>query len=247
MLCSVIDNAFQSHVVSDVFDDAATVIEKITANIANPLSKGSSITSVTMPNYPVAFRIVVENYSNQNLAHYEAHENNGLITEGEWPVDINSGTKEAVSGHKQAAIAYGCWGTVSWLIEDTTKMLVIMYYIPYNYISYNSMLAVGIFTRGDTSNFYNRMYDETQNDFKRKTITEANADRPLLYGKTGVNFVIMATMPYSFKPHITVGFYPTTVDRIATALKTNNSSYQCQYTLLQISYYICFCLLIYLK
>ena len=235
-MCSVSANAFQPHILSDVSDDPATVIERITAYIVNPLGKGSTISAVTMPNWNVAFRIEVENYSSQNLTYHQAVAANGDITQG-WPRDTNSGTREALAGRRQRAVALGCWGTVSWTIGNTQKMLVVMYYIPYSSI-YNCMLAVGIFTKGNTKTLSYDMYYNQEKNFKRKE-GKGNDDIQLLYGAKGVTFVIRATMPYSYKPQIKIQFYPTTVDRIASALKANISIYQCQYTLQRTSYYLC--------
>ena len=208
------------------------MIEKIDEYIVNPLGKGSTITAVTMPNWNVAFRMEVENYSSQNLTYHQKYETNGYITQG-WPKDISSGTREALAGHR-AAGAKGCWGTVSWNIGNTQKMLVVMYYIPYSSI-YNCMLAVGIFTKGNTKTLSYDMYYNQEKNFKRKE-GKGNDDIQLLYGAKGVTFVIRATMPYSYKPQIKIQFYPTTVDRIASPLKTNISRYQCQYTLQRTSY-----------
>ena len=73
-----------------------------------------------------------------------------------------------MAGHKTKDTATGCVGTVSWVLGDTGKMLVVMYSAPYDHNLYSNWLAVGIFKEGPTDQHYQRMYNEHESHFKRK-------------------------------------------------------------------------------
>ena len=79
----------------------------------------------------VAFKLELENYSNQHLSVYQNIHNSGHVSKP--PVDIKPGVKEGICGHKVGWTATGCTGTAAWTIGDTNKMLVEMYSVPYSH------------------------------------------------------------------------------------------------------------------
>ena len=171
-----------------------------------------------MPNFNRAFTLEVENHSNQRLRVHEKKIRHGRITKPLVP--INPGTKEAIAGRRRV-LTTGPWGTVSWLIGDTGKMLVIMYNVPYYRNGFANTLAVGIFDQGSTDNFYEKMYKDAENSFKRKEFAEKRSYDvlPLFFVAEDSPFGIRATMDKAKKAKIRVQLYPTTVRGLATTLK----------------------------
>ena len=188
-----------------------------------PVTEGSTIVSVTnafvkiWKDYSVAFRLEVENYSDEYLHVHEHKIERGNADDYKAPVSIKPGTKEAMAGRKVGDSATGCVGTVSWIIGDTGKMMVIMYSAPYSFDFYSNLLAVGIFDRGSTNRFYKKWYKVPEHGFKRKAFYYDVS--PLFFGAEGLPFVIKGVMGASHRPEIVVQFYPTTVERLAKTLK----------------------------
>ena len=212
------NNALQPKIVSEtstMSTDPVAVIKRIRA-ASGALREGSTIARVSMPKkINRAFRLEVENYSDQRLHKHEYRIQKGKAVREAPPVHIDPGTSEAMAGRSRAG-ALGCYGTVSWIIGDSGKMIVIMYSCPFNHDFHSNWLSVGIFDEGSTKGFSNKMYYNRENGFKRKEFH--NDLSPLFFGTQGLPFVIKATMEDSYKPEIRVQLYPTTVQRLADTL-----------------------------
>ena len=211
-------NALQPIIVSETSTMSVgpvAVINRIRA-ASGAIREGSTIARVKMPEkINRAFRLEVENYSDQRLHYHEYKIQKGKAVREAPPVDIEPGTSEAMAGRSRAG-ALGCYGTVSWIIGNSGKMIVIMYSCPFDHNLYKNWLSVGIFDKGSTKGFANKMYYKRQNGFKRKKFHKDLS--PLFYGTKGLPFAIKATMENSYKPEIRVQLYPTTVQRLADTL-----------------------------
>jgi hypothetical protein len=101
-------------------------------------------------------------------------------------------------GHKTDGTATGSAGTVSWKLGETGKMLVVMYSLPFNFDFYSNWLGIGIFKEEDTSEYFNKMYYESEIDFKRK---EFYYDTDAVVFDDGT-FTVNATMGTTHKSEI---------------------------------------------
>lgn len=166
------------------------------------VSAGSSIASAaqafTAMDYTVTFQLILENYTNKHLYTYQQYNHSGHIKEANQ--DVRPGTKEGLAGHKAGSTATGCTGTVAWKIGTTNKMVVVMYSVPYSHDFHSNWCGVGVFDVQETSNFFEKMYNGHEENFKRKDfyydqdpVTYKNAD-----------FTINATMGTSHKSTIQV-------------------------------------------
>jgi len=186
--------------------------------LAGSVSAGSSIASVASSfggyEFSVAFKLELENYTNDHLSVYQNKYNDGHVSKP--PVDIKPGIKEAMSGHKVSNTATGCSGTASWTIGNkrNEKMLVVMYSIPFDQNFHSNYCAVGIFDKRDTTDFFKLMYKETEQNFKRKEFYR-DADPAIYYDS---NYIVTATMGSNHKPEIQVRLYPKSVDNLANKL-----------------------------
>jgi len=186
--------------------------------LAGSVGAGSSIASVASSfggyEFNVAFKLELENYTNDHLSVYQNKYNDGHVSKP--PVDIKPGIKEAMSGHKVSNTATGCSGTASWTIGNKSheKMLVVMYSIPYSHDFHSNYCAVGIFDKRDTTDFFNLMYYKTEQGFKRKDFYR-DAD-PAIHNDS--NYIVTATMGSNHKPEIQVRLYPKSVDNLANKL-----------------------------
>ena len=169
---------------------------------AGAISAGTSVPSVAAAfsgyDYNVAFKMDVENYTNQHLSVHEVKVNGGYITKP--PVDIKPGVKEALTGHKVGHTATGCSGTVSWTIGNSSNILVVMYCVPYNQDWYYNHCGVGIFVKGSTGGHYEMMRYNKDERFKTKVFYH-DVD-PV--GIKLDDFTVVANMGSSHKPEIEV-------------------------------------------
>ena len=111
------------------------------------------------------------------------------------------GTKEGLAGHKTGHTATGCEGTVSWKIGNTSRMLVVMYSVPYSHDFHSNWCGAGVFTEQDTSGFLDKMYNGNEVGFKRKEFYDDVT--PLTY-EGDADFYVEASMGSSHKSEIEV-------------------------------------------
>jgi len=195
--------------------------------LAGSIGTGSSIASVASSfggyEFSVAWKLEVENYTNEHLSVHQNKFNDGHVSKP--PVDIKPGIKEAMSGHKVSNAATGCSGTVSWTIGNkrNEKMLVVMYSIPYSQDFHSNYCAVGIFDKEDTIDHFNLMYyRKTETGFKRKEFYR-DAD-PAIYHDS--NYIVTATMGSNHKPELQVRLYPRSVKNLANRLTGEEISFK---------------------
>jgi len=127
----------------------------------------------------VAFKLCLENYTNQHLKdpHYVDH--SGQVYDRPQPVAPNMA--ELMTGH-QGDLS-GVSGVVSWDIGDTGKMLVLLYDKQGSDLGHKSMLAIGIFPRGDLTTLYEKMHSGEEDGFKRQTFPDQGGGiRPIRFG-----------------------------------------------------------------
>lgn len=100
--------------------------------------------------YNVAFQMIIDNESSQNLNLYQAAYVRGDNWDHEkdlpWtmPTNITRKSAQGFVGHKIGNTATGCAGTVSYLIGNTKKILTIMYSVPYSHDLYSNWLGFWI-------------------------------------------------------------------------------------------------------
>jgi len=209
---------------------AIAAISSMTAGqvsaLAGSVGAGSSIASVASSfggyEFSVAFKLELENYTNEHLSVHQNKYNDGHVSKP--PVDIKPGIKEAMSGHKVSNTATGCSGTASWTIGNkrNEKMLVVMYSIPYSHDFHSNYCAVGIFDKGDTTDHFNIMYYKAESGFKRKDFYR-DAD-PAIYN--GSDYIVSATMGSNHKPEIQVRLYPKSLENLANRLSGEGISFK---------------------
>ena len=190
-------------------------IASIAAVAATALSTGSSVSdAIISPEYNVAFKAEIENYTDSFLHTPAVEVSGGHIVQP--PVPIKPGAKEAMSGHKSGNTATGCSGVVKWEIGDTGKMLAVMYSIPYSHDYHSNWLGVGIFPANSTQwAEFDRMYYKEEKHFERKEFYE-------LFNQVGYddeNFSVNATMGTGHKPGIQVQLLPKDSENFAPSLK----------------------------
>ena len=172
------------------------------ATVVGALTVGRSVASTAKAfaafDYNVTFQLIVENFTNQQLDIFETHVHGGYISEA--PQPVSPGTKEALAGHKTGYTATGCEGTVSWKIGNTSRMLVVMYSVPYDHNFHSNWCGTGVFTEQDTSGFFEKMYNDNEIGFKRKEFYH-NIEG-LSY--KDLDYSVHASMDSSHKPTIEV-------------------------------------------
>ena len=164
------------------------------------VTAGTSISdaarSFAAMDYTVTFQLIMENYTNEHLYTYQQYNHAGHIKEANQ--DVRPGMKEGLAGHKSSSTATGCTGTVAWKIGKTNKMVVVMYSVPYSHDWHSNWCGVGIFDVQETSNFFEKMYNDQEVNFKRKDFYR-DWD-PVTY--KNANFTVNATMGTSHKSTI---------------------------------------------
>ena len=140
--------------------------ETLLAVVGAGNSIATAARSFAAMDYNVTFQLVMENYTNKHLYTYQAHNHSGHIKEANQ--DVRPGMKEGLAGHKSSSTATGCTGTVAWKIGTTNKMVVVMYSVPYSHDWHSNWCGVGIFDVQETSNFFEKMYNDQEVNFKRK-------------------------------------------------------------------------------
>ena len=154
--------------------------------------------------YSVKFELKLENYANAQLYKDKHVVESGIVTDRQ--VDILAGQYEVMTGHKTWLSATGCggvvsWNIVSWNIVHGDKMLVVMYDVPYDHLWYENTLAIGIFPQGNIKEYYNKMYYDVENGFKRATFGKSIG---VLCYKGDTEYYIEATMDEQHDPSIQV-------------------------------------------
>jgi len=190
------------------------------STIEGAIEAGTSIASVgsSFENYGfnVAFKLELENYSNDHLDIHQNKVLSGHVPDP--PVPIKPGMKEAMAGHKTGNTATGCSGTVSWSIREKGKILVVMYSIPYSQDFHSNWAAVGIFNKGDTTGLFKRMYEDAEHCFKRKEFYR-DTD-PVIYNGDS-DYTVQATMGTTHKAKIQVRLIPKQGDKLADNVLAN--------------------------
>jgi len=186
--------------------------------ISGVISAGTSLSDTARAfatlDYVVCFQLTVENYTNQHLGTHENKIHSGSIKEP--AVAIMPGMKEGLAGHKSSGTATGCAGTVSWKIGNTDKILVVMYSLPYSHDFHSNWCGVGIFDVQDTTDFFDKMYNGSEVDFKRKDFWSDLT--PVEYTDNSM-FRVTASMGASHKADVTVQLYPEEVSMLAKSLR----------------------------
>ena len=149
--------------------------------------------------YSVKFELKLENYANARLYKDKHVVESGVVNDRQ--VDILAGQYEVMTGHKTWLSASGCGGVVSWNIGHGDKMLVVMYDVPYDHLWYENTLAIGIFPQGNIEEYYNKMYYDVENGFKRETFGESSA---VICYKGDTDYYIEAMMDEQYDPSIKV-------------------------------------------
>merc|ERR1712025_366937 len=127
----------------------------------------------------VRFFLDFQNYTKLKLTPHKKYVGGGILEE--WGKIVEGGTKEAITGRKSSWTATGCWGTMSWKIGKTEKVLIVMYSIPYDTNLHSNWLGCGIYTEKDVKNLsmeeaFNRMnYGEPAEWFKRREYSDSTA------------------------------------------------------------------------
>jgi len=161
--------------------------------------------------YSVKFELKMNNYVNQQLVWDRHMVESGHIVDV--PEYISPGKYEVMTGHKAWFSATGCAGVIRWNIGvGTNKMLVVMYDVPYDHSWYENTLAVGIFPRGDIEGFYNKMYYDAENGFKRATFGQSSG---LLCYSVDADYYIEAMMDETHESSIWVSVYPKSAANLA--------------------------------
>jgi len=203
----------------------AEVVAAVVSAAAGSISAGTSVAGVaaSFGSWPhnVKFQLELNNYSNSQLIPYQNKIHTGQTPNP--PEFVNPGEKQSMGGHKTSNAATGCIGTAAWTISGTMKMLVIMYSVPYSHDYYANWLGVTVTDKEDTSDYYNKMYYNSQTFFKRKEFYY-DTD-PVTY--TGDNeFAISGTMGTTHKPTIKVHLVPKNKKNLANRLKSQNINFK---------------------
>ena len=95
----------------------------------------------------------------------------------------------------------GCVGTVAWKIGNTGKMVVVMYSVPYSRDFHSNWCGVGIFYEEDTSEYFDKMYYGSIDNFARKDFYN---DTNTVRYEDDSDWEISATMATNHTPDIQV-------------------------------------------
>ena len=115
--------------------------------------------------HSVAFKLCLENYSNQHLKDPQYLDHSGKVYDP--PCPVAPGMAEYMTGHN--GNLSGVSGVVSWGIGDTGKMVVVMYDKPWSHLLHKNTLAIGILPSGDLTTIYDKMHSGEEDGFKRQT------------------------------------------------------------------------------
>ena len=184
-------------------------------NDGNHLTPGQSYSNLDeeekMFKFGVCFTMTIYNYLNKELSYYDKNEVTGVVPRPSFTT-IGQGTMEIMIGRKIDGPPTGVQGTVSFRIEGTNKMVVVMYSLPWDHGLYSNWLAVGIFPLGSTAGFFDKMYYDTEKNFKRK---EFYRDVSSVVYRDDPEFEVSAETGKGHKEQINVKIYPKKVQMLA--------------------------------
>ena len=165
--------------------------------------------------FGVYFTMTIYNYWKKDLSYHDKEEAGGFAPVPGFTT-IRPGTMEKLFGRKtDHGGATGVRGSVSFNIEGTGKMVVVMYSLPWDKGLYSNWLAVGIFpAQSSTDGFYNKMYHYTEKNFKRK---EFFGDLSPVEYLGDPDFAVSAETGKTSKEQINVKFYPKKVQMLDTS------------------------------
>ena len=185
-------------------------------NDGKHLTPGQSITKVKdeqqkMFSFGVCFAMTIYNYLNKELSYYDKNEVTGVVPRPSFTT-IGQGTMEIMIGRKIDGPPTGVQGTVSFQIKGTNKMIVVMYSLPWDHGLYSNWLAVGIFPLSSTVGFFDKMYYDTEKNFKRKEFYRDVS--PVVY-REDPEFEVSAQTGKGHKERINVKVYPKKIQMLA--------------------------------
>nr|BAI78310.1 echotoxin A [Monoplex echo] len=161
----------QSHPVESSVASIITALKNLPAKtlasaVNSALSTGASVASaaqaVTSSGYSVTCIIEVENWTKHLMSRPEIQIANsgGLLTLAS---NIMPATAQAFATRKPAGLASGVYGTVSWVLGQTNRRVVVMWSAPYNFDFYSNWMGVGMTKAGvsvpsSRSAWFDQMY-----------------------------------------------------------------------------------------
>uniref|UniRef100_A0A672ZY35 Uncharacterized protein n=1 Tax=Sphaeramia orbicularis TaxID=375764 RepID=A0A672ZY35_9TELE len=124
---------------------------------------------------------------------------------------IDSGTSDVAVFVKTPHTARGSVGVITYDLQNnqtqlSTRKMAIMFSVPYDFVIYSNVYAVGMFDKSRECNkaLYDEMMDGSGVSFVRKKAREPGS---LIY--KGGTFTIMATMSDAYQPVIKLRIFET--------------------------------------
>ncbi|XP_067942383.1 echotoxin-2-like [Watersipora subatra] len=150
--------------------------------------------------YEVTAHMTVENFSKWPLFEPFANPEEGELSYP--PMNVFPGEKEAMDMHRPLWTTKGTYGSVSWKIDESKKVIV-MWYVPYLSILYSNKLAVGIMdTTSHPDSLAKTMYYDS-GSFVRRTYSKKG---PAIEFCDGI-YCIQGNMESSKQPLINISIY----------------------------------------
>lgn len=218
-----VGTVFLVMIVSPIAYVAAEPFTAISAAAA-AISAGTSLAGTTMSGlmnngYSVTCGIEIENWTRFPLTHPMSSIGGGYLSVP--PQAVLPSKREAMVSHKNSGTATGTYGTVSWLIKDNNRRVVVMWSAPYNFNHYSNWMGVGITTAGVTThnnNWFDLMYYRSSDrdlGFSREEYYYTV--NTILY--RDAKFEIRGTMGSSHKAEAKIKVIPINEDDLASPIK----------------------------
>ncbi|KAK7102359.1 hypothetical protein V1264_020589 [Littorina saxatilis] len=196
--------------------------QEITVAAASAISSGTSLAGTSthtlmQDGYRVTVGIEVENWTRFHLSRPHVQLKGGALSMA--PSLIVPAAREVMIARKTSGTATGSCGTVSWLIQDVGRRLVIMWSAPFNFNHHSNWVGVGITAPGNIDHpaddsWFDQMYYADSSEelsFERR---EYYADvRPVVF--RDIDFELEVIMSSDHKALIKVIFRPVNMDNLA--------------------------------
>lgn len=200
--------------------EAVTAVSTASGAVISGTSMISSLAAACGTDYSVVCTIEVENWTKYALVYPESALTNGEIKHP--PVVVLPGKREAFITHKTGHIAFGTFGTASWVIAKANRRAVVMWSCPFNFNHFSNKLAVGLTKSGSTNhnpNWADQMYYEKHIPELNYQLGDFNGGTKYLVIRDD-KFIISGTIGTSHKTKAQIYVRPLEFDDLAEPLKT---------------------------